>query len=192
MYNIENYTKLLESRLSHYRFVHSLNVSEKAVSLAKKYGADTQKALVAGLLHDITKEEDLEVQKDYIKRDNPNLDTLYLSKSVYHQISGSAYCKYELSIDDEDILNAIRFHTTGRANMSLLEKIIYVADLTSKERNYPDVDVVREKAEKDLDDAILYSIKFVIKDLSQNSRAIDIDTIECYNQMIYNISLKEE
>lgn len=192
VYNKDYYESLIKSRLSEYRFTHSMNVAKSAVELAEKYGADKEKAYIAGVLHDIMKEENLDVQREFIEKNGEKMTFLELnSKSVYHQMSGSAYAKLELNIDDEDILNAIRFHTTGRRGMTLLEKVIYTADFISAERNYPDVDVMRTKAKVSLEDAMLYSLKYTINDLTSKTAVIHPDTIECYNWIIEN-SFKED
>lgn len=185
MYNTDEYLSLIKSRLSEYRFTHSVNVAKSAVELAEKYGADKEKAYVAGILHDVMKEENLDVQREFIEKNGEKMTSLELnSKSIYHQMSGSAYAKIELHIDDEDILNAIRYHTTGRKNMSLLEKVIFTADFISAERNYPDVDIMREKAKVSLDDAMLYSLKYTINNLTSKTAVIHPDTLECYNWII--------
>lgn len=192
VYNKDYYESLIKSRLSEYRFTHSMNVAKSAVELAEKYGADKEKAYIAGVLHDIMKEENLDVQREFIEKNGEKMTFLELnSKSVYHQMSGSAYAKLELNIDDEDILNAIRFHTTGRRGMTLLEKVIYTADFISAERNYPDVDVMRAKAKVSLEDAMLYSLKYTINDLTSKTAVIHPDTIECYNWIIEN-NFKED
>lgn len=192
VYNKDYYESLIKSRLSEYRFTHSMNVAKSAVELAEKYGADKEKAYIAGILHDIMKEENFDVQREFIEKNGEKMTFLELnSKSVYHQMSGSAYAKLELNIDDEDILNAIRFHTTGRRGMTLLEKVIYTADFISAERNYPDVDVMRKKAKVSLEDAMLYSLKYTINDLTSKTAVIHPDTIECYNWIIEN-NFKED
>lgn len=192
VYNKDYYESLIKSRLSEYRFTHSMNVAKSAVELAEKYGADKEKAYIAGVLHDVMKEENLDVQREFVEKNGEKMTFLELnSKSVYHQMSGSAYAKLELNIDDEDILNAIRFHTTGRRGMTLLEKVIYTADFISAERNYPDVDVMRVKAKVSLEDAMLYSLKYTINDLTSKTAVIHPDTIECYNWIIEN-NFKED
>lgn len=185
MYNTDKYINLIKSRLSEYRFIHSVNVAESAKMLAEKYGADVEKAYAAGLLHDVMKEEELDIQRDYIEKDGYKMTALELSsRSVYHQMSGAQYCRHDLGIDDEDILNAIRFHTTGRADMSLLEQIIFTADFISAERSYPDIDIMREKANESLEEAMLYSLSFTIKYLTERTLVIHPSTIECYNWVV--------
>ena len=114
-----------------YRFSHSVNVAKEAKKLAKHYGADENKAEIAGILHDITKEMPKEQQLQIIIDSGIILDNVQLhAPKLWHGMSGSIVVRDELGIDDEDILNAIRYHTTGRAGMSLLEKVIFTADFT--------------------------------------------------------------
>lgn len=187
MYNTDNYIDLIKSRLSEHRFIHSMNVAESARALAKKYGADEEKAYTAGLLHDIMKEESLDVQRKYIEKNGYKMTAIEISSSsVYHQMSGAEYCKSELQIEDNDIINAIRYHTTGRSKMSLLEQIVFTADFISADRKYPDVDIMREKAEISLEEAMLYSLRFTIKFLADRKSVIHPSTIECYNWIVQN------
>ena len=131
--NIEQY---LHEHLDDSRLQHSRNTAKVAVELARKYGADEHKALVAGLLHDVAKgvcqngmlnvAEQYHVDADEVEKANPEL---------LHGKLGAAMVKTDLGISDDEILSAIRWHTTGRANMSLLEKIIYLADLIEPSRS---------------------------------------------------------
>lgn len=187
MYNTNSYIEVIKSRLSERRFVHSVNVAKSAAELAEKYGADVEKAYVAGLLHDIMKEEIPNVQRKYIERNGYKMTPVEISSvSVYHQMSGAEYCRAELEIKDEDVLNAIRYHTTGRADMSLLEQIVFTADFISADRKYPDVDIMREKAKISLEEAMLYSLQFTIKYLTERKSVIHPHTIECYNWIVQN------
>ncbi|MBQ1838989.1 MAG: bis(5'-nucleosyl)-tetraphosphatase (symmetrical) YqeK [Ruminococcus sp.] len=168
-----------------YRFTHSCNVAEEAVILARLYGADAEKAYVAGILHDITKEISKEEQLQIIADGGIILDNVQKNApKLWHAVSGSAYVRLRLGIEDEDILNAIRYHTTGRANMSLLEKIIYTADYTSKERSYPGADVMREKSRRSLEEAMMFSCQFTLQKLSSQEAAIHPDQLFCYNDLV--------
>ncbi len=188
MYNVNEYKKIIESRLSEKRYIHSMNVAESAKDLAVKYGADTEKAYICGVLHDITKEEKLDIQEKYINLAGESLsDEEKHTPKIYHQASGAAYCRLELGVTDPEILSAIRYHTTGRANMSLLEKIVYTADLISAERDYPDVGVMRKKAYEDLNQAMLYALEFTIKKLIGEHSFIHPDTVNCYNSILLEI-----
>lgn len=186
------YEALIKERLSDYRFLHSMNVARAAVQLAEKYGADRKKAYTAGILHDIMKEEAPEIQIKYIEASGHKMTGVEIgNRSVLHQMSGEAYCRAQLHIEDEDILGAIRYHTTGKAGMTLLEKVIYTADFISAERSYPDVGVMRELAQKSLEEAMLYSLKYTINDLVKRERLIHPDTLNCYNDLLENYFAKE-
>lgn len=190
--NLDEYKNLIKSKMSEHRFVHSVNVSKEARMLAKIYGADAEKAAIAGILHDITKEMPVEEQLKIITDSGIILDNVQKNApKLWHGISGSIYIKENLDINDADILNAIRYHTTGRSGMSLLEKIIFVADFTSQERTYKGVSTMRKKSRKTLDEAMLYGFKFTFSDLSKRELAIHPDELACYNEIVLsNISLK--
>lgn len=190
--NLDEYRNLIKSKMSEHRFVHSVNVSKEARKLAKIYGADAEKAAIAGILHDITKEMPVEEQLKIITDSGIILDNVQKNApKLWHGISGIIYIKENLDINDADILNAIRYHTTGRAGMSLLEKIIFVADFTSQERTYKGVSTMRKKSRKTLDEAMLYGFKFTFSDLSKRELAIHPDELACYNEIVLsNISLK--
>ena len=180
----EKYLKYLDN-LSEFRRVHSLNVAEEAVRYAKKYGADVEKARIAGLLHDVTKETDGETQLKIIENGGIMLSELEkASPKLWHAISGACYVRDVIGIDDEDILNAIRYHTTGRAGMSQLEKLVFLADFTSAERDYPDIDVIRAHAENSLEEGMLYGIKFTLNRLVGRDALISPDALEAYNDIL--------
>lgn len=182
-----DYKQIIKPRMSEYRYTHSVNVSKEARRLAKIFGCDEEKAALAGILHDITKETPKEEQLQIILDSGIILSSLEKNSSkLWHGISGSVYIEQILGIKDQDILNAVRYHTTGRANMSLLEKIIYVADYTSEERTYNGVATMRKKAKKSIESAMLYGLKFTLKDLSKREMTIHPDALACYNEIILN------
>lgn len=181
---VKEYEDIISKRMKSARFKHSKNVAKEAVRLARKYGADVKKAEIAGILHDATKETDGEEQMALIARAGIELTELESSSSkLWHAISGCAFVKVELGIEDQEILDAIRYHTTGRADMTLLDKVIFIADFISADRDYDGVDRMRKIAEKDLDDAVLEGMAFTIADLAQRKLTIAPDTFEGYNYM---------
>ena len=189
--NNNDYEDLIEKRLSDYRFHHSVCVAKKTIELAKKHGLDEEKAYVAGILHDITKEEPLDVQKELIEANGYKMTELEInSPNIYHQMSGAEYIRNVLNIDDEDIIGGVRYHTTGRADMTDFEMMIYLADFTSDDRNYPDVDIMRQKTEKSFLDGMLYSLKYTITKLTQQEKQIHPDTLHCYNWVVEQIKKK--
>lgn len=184
---IDDYKDIIRPLMSERRYNHCVNVSTEAVRLAEKYGADPQKAAVAGILHDITKEFDFEKQLQIIESGDIILtDVENKTNKLWHAISGSVFIRQHLGITDEDILNSVRYHTTGRAGMSLLEKVIFLADFTSVERDYPDVDVIREKAEISLEEGMLYGIQFTLSRLLERQGYISEDAVDAYNEILLN------
>ncbi|MCQ2454860.1 MAG: bis(5'-nucleosyl)-tetraphosphatase (symmetrical) YqeK [Clostridia bacterium] len=185
----DEYKKILELRLNPKRYYHSLCVADEAYRLAQKYGADTKKAYLCGLLHDITKNVDEKEHRMIFEKYSIKLNEIENSaEKLWHSISGSAYVKFVLEIDDEEIFDAIRYHTTAKANMPLLSKILYLADFTSKDRDYDDVEVMRKLVDISLDDAYKYALSYTVKDLAEKNCAIHLDTLNAYNE----IMLKEK
>lgn len=181
----KEYKIIIKERLSNARYTHCLNVAQEAVRLAKKYGGDVKKAEIAGILHDITKETPPDEQLKIINNAGIILDEIEMSApKLYHSISGYAYLRDILKIDDEDILNAVRYHTTARANMSLLEQIIYIADFTSAERDYDGVERMRKASNKGLDKAMLEGLSYSVVDLAGRCLPIGKDTMAAYNQFV--------
>ncbi len=181
------YKEIIKDRMSKKRYIHSLNVAKAAEHLAKKYGADVKKAKTAGILHDITKETPYDQQLQIIKSNGIMLNSIQeISPKTWHAISGCLYVEKNLGITDKDILNAIRYHTSGRAGMSLLEKVIFVADFVGDERDYNGVEIMRAKAERSLEEAMLYGVSFSIQDLTSHQCAVDINTFALYNELIIN------
>lgn len=181
----EQYEKMLQAKLSKKRYFHCICVAKKAVLLAERYKADIKKAKTAGLLHDIMKETAHKEQLEFLSECGIELtDVEKHTEKLCHAISGAAYLKNVLKIDDEEILNAVRYHTTGRKNMSLLEKIIFVADFTSEDRDYEGVQKIREAADYSLEAAMEAGFAFTIEDLARRGLPIHQDTLFAYNSLI--------
>ncbi len=183
------YTAHLKDKLTEKRFVHSLNVAESSKELAKIYGYDEEIAYTAGLVHDCCKDTPAGLQLSYMLENGAELTEIEISTAkLYHAMCGSIYVKKEFGIENQDVINAVRYHTTGRKNMSLLEKIVFIADFISAERDYNGVEIMREKAVKSLDEAIVEGLGFTIKDLiDRGERFVHPDTIDAYNEAMMNI-----
>ncbi len=175
----------LEKNLNPKRFNHSLEVAKEAKRLAIKYGADENKAYLAGLVHDATKNSSAQKQlKIFADFGIILTDVEKGSEKLWHAISGAAVAENVFGIDDREILNAIRCHTTAKANMTILETVLYIADFTSLDRDYDDVDVMRSLAEKSLDEALRYALCYTVKDLCERELAIHPDTLYAYNEIL--------
>ena len=182
------FKEILKNRLTEKRYIHSLNVADSAKKLAKLYGYDEEIAYTAGLIHDCCKDTPAGLQLSYMLENGVELSEYELGVAkLYHSICGSVFVKKEFGIDNQDIINAVRYHTTGRKNMSLLEKIIFIADFISDERDYNGVEIMREKAVKSLDEAIVEGLSFTIKDLIDQGRIIHPDTLDAYNDAMMKI-----
>ena len=169
------------------RYIHTLGVEQQARQLANIYGVDEKKAAIGGVLHDICKH----MEPDYLVQiilDSPEKDSypceeeLRKTPQLLHSYAGGIYVRNELGITDQEMIDAIRYHTTGRADMTTLEKIIYLADFTSAERDYPDVEVLRNLVKISLDESMAYALEFVQADLTRRGLAINRDTQEAYKQ----------
>lgn len=186
------YLEEIKKRLSEKRFNHSLCVADAARHLAKKYGCDENKAYTAGLIHDILKDTPKQELKAYIIKYNGSEDSVLLAQPpLWHAAAGALFLKNELFVDDEEIYLAVRYHTSGRANMSLLEKVVFTADFISADRDYPGVDIMREKAEISLDTAMEEGLNFTITELCSKKCPIYIDTCNAYNDAVMHRILNE-
>ena len=179
--NVE-FLEILKTRLTPQRLYHSICVAEQAKHLAEIFGGDAEKAYTAGLIHDIMRYEPPEKMLELIENDGQFLTESEKNITVtLHAIAGEVFLRKELGVTDKDILSAVRWHTTGKEDMSLLEKIIYVADLTSEDREYPDILEVRALAEESLDKTCLRGLSFTIEDNAKKCRPIHIDTVKAFN-----------
>ena len=180
-----SYVDVIKERLDPYRLHHSLCVSECAKKLAVKYGCDEQKAYVAGILHDVMKNTAPGEQLEFLRSQSVELTDVEKSNTkLYHAVSGAYYVKNVLNIDDEDIFNAVRFHTTGRANMSLLEKVIFIADFISDDRDYNDIETIRSAAWESLEKAMMIGLDFTLKEIVGRRQTLHPDSINLYNELI--------
>ena len=181
----KEYDKLLRSKLDDYRYIHSLGVAKSAKELAALYGADEEKAYTAGLLHDVMKNASPDEQLQITEKADIILSPCEkLNQKLWHAIAGAAFLKTELTITDEEIISAVRWHTTGKAGMTTLEKTVYLADFISEDRTYPDVDEVRRLAHISLERAIVYTQKYCIQKLLSQNMIIDPSGVECYNDLV--------
>lgn len=181
----EEFKAVLKERLDEYRYIHSLNVAESAKELAGIFGADEDKAYIAGLLHDVTKCENREKQLQMLKKGGIILSrTEENNPKLWHAVTAPIYARETLGVEDEEILSSLRYHTTGKANMNLLQMIIYIADYISAERDYPDVELMRTLSKESLEKAALYSLKYTLKKLSKSELVIHEDSLAFYNDLI--------
>lgn len=177
--------EIVEKKVSPARFRHIMCVKSAAEELARRYGGDVQRAAIAGILHDIMKDAEPSVQLQTLEESDIILSAVErVEPKLWHAMAGSVYIRKELKIDDEEIINAVRYHTTGRAGMTLLDKILYVADFISDDRTFDGVEKLRAIARKDLDRAVFEGLQFSICDLAESERFVHPDTIAGYNEYV--------
>lgn len=184
MQNEEKILKDIRERLSDFRFVHSLAVAQSALYLAKKYGGDEEAAYITGLSHDILKELSKEEYLAFFEKENITLTKEELAApKLWHAVAGARYLEKEYGFPEEMVW-AVRYHTTGRENMTLLEKILFTADFISSDRDYNGVEDMRKRAEVSLEYAMEEGLRFTIEELARNCRPIHPDTVSCYNEIL--------
>lgn len=173
------------SRLSGYRYTHTLGCEKAAVWLAERYGADREKCAFAALLHDITKRLSREEQL-YLcdKYGIIPCDVEKIEWKMLHGKTAAAIAAAEYQAPD-DIVQAIACHTTGRAGMTLLDKIIYLADFIEETRDFDGVEPARALAKEDIDRALLYCFDYSLSDLIARGKLICMDTIEARNDLVH-------
>lgn len=178
--------KTVEKFMDEKRYEHTLGVEYTACALAMKYHVDVRKAQLAGLLHDSAK-----CMEDKKKIELCNKNKVPISKIekehpfLLHGKAGALLAEHKFGIDDEDILNSIIYHTTGRPGMSDLEKIIYIADFIEPNRkNLSCMEQARTLAFTDLDKCLVYILKACLEHLEENRDTIDPMTKETYDYYV--------
>lgn len=172
----------IEKNLSEKRRRHTYGVVETAKKLAKKYGCDEKKAETAALYHDMFRSTSVAVLNMYVKQLGLSRDYLD-NANLAHGPIAARIMERDYHIADPDILNAVRYHTTGREGMSLLEKVIYLADAIEPQREYPGVDEIRQTAEVSLDQACLLSMERSITYIEERGLFLHENTIKARNDL---------
>lgn len=182
--SIEGARRLAKRTLSDKRYTHTLNVKKLAVKLAKRYGADPDKAALAALLHDIAKERP-KAELLQILQDNAIIAKGAAQRPVpvWHGICAALLAQHRWGVQDEEVLSAIANHTAGKPGMTRLDKIIYLADMCSAERSYPEVDWLRALLARDLDRAMAVSLGQNILWMRQQNKPIDPVSLAAYDEL---------
>ena len=181
-YKLKKYEKEIRERIGEKRFLHTLRVRDTALELARIHGVDQEKAEVAGFLHDCAKIRDHDDLMKAAKKSGLLLTKeMHKAPQIIHSYLGAIYARDLYGIEDEEILNAITYHTTGRANMSDLEKIIFLADYIEPMRNFDGVERARELAREDLDAAMYFALNNTLKFLVDHDTYIVPTTVTARN-----------
>lgn len=191
--NINKINEDIKKELSEKRYNHSVGVMKKAEELAKIYNVNVNKAKLVGLAHDIGKELSSEEKLKYVKENNIKIDEIEkINVGLLHSKIGADICKKRYGFDEE-MQNAIKYHTTGNKDMNLLAKIIFVADKIEETRKYKDenkmkiLEEARNLAKENIDKALLYEIDASLIYTIQKKELIHPDSIETRNMIITEI-----
>ncbi len=176
----------LKGKISDKRFEHSLGVEYTAACMAMRYGADIEKARLAGLLHDCAKGLPTGEKLEKARKHNLPVNKFEeKNPDILHAKLGAYYARYKYDVTDQEVLDAIQYHTTGRPNMSLLEKIIFVADYIEPNRKtIRDMAEIRKEAFLDLDQCVLHILKNTLDYLNDTTMDMDYMTQMTYNYYV--------
>lgn len=182
----EKALQIVKGQLTEHRYQHTLGVMETAIQLAKKYGVNVRQAELAAIFHDYAKFRPKDEMKRIIVEQNMPRELLEYNSELWHAPVGAYLAEKEAGIADQEVLDAIRYHTSGRIGMTLLDKIIYLADYIEPGRVFPGVDFVRGLAAEDLEKALIESMKNTIQFLMKKNQPVYPDTFNAYNSLVKN------
>lgn len=175
---------IIKELLSDKRYVHCCGVASLSKKLAREIGADEEKAYFAGMVHDIAKEKSLDEMLRLCKEHNVSADGMEKSSAaLLHAAAGVAMLE-EYGVSDKEILNAVRYHTVGRAEMSQLEKIVYLADMIEPSRNYDGVEVLRNSLKSGFDEAFKNALRCSVIWNMQKGKAVHSGTLYAWNELM--------
>lgn len=171
--------------LTEKRYQHSLSVQDTAVHLASLYNAPIEKARIAGLVHDCAKDLSVDQLLKHAAQFDIIMDDLTkYQPELLHGVVGAVLAKDLFDIEDIEIIDAIRYHTTGRSRMTTLDKIIYLADFIEPSRDFEGVDILRKAALSDLDKATLMALEHTIRYVMSKGKLLHVDTIHARNSLL--------
>ena len=177
VYPPDVYQRYILNHLPEKRVIHTANVVICALKKAKELGLDYEKVRIAATLHDCAKYDDYRDYKDFeLPKDVP--------PPVVHAFLGAFVAEKVLGIKDAEILDAIKYHTSGKAEMSTLSKLIFVADMIEKGRSYDGVDILREKYEKDFESCFRLCLKEEVQHLLNKKQYIYAETLNAYDYYV--------
>ncbi len=175
----------LRTMVDEKRFIHSIGVRDTAEMLAKQYSVDTEKARIAGLLHDCAKNIPKDTAVEMCRAAGITLKPVcFVERGLIHPYLGAHIAKVEFGISDKEILDAIYYHTTGHEDMPPLTKIVYLSDLIEPSRQIPNVEALRALAMEDIDEALIRCINATITHVLGKGSVLDLDTVAARNFLV--------
>lgn len=184
--NINSIDRRLKKTLKEARYTHTLGTVKECIKLGKIYNIDSEKLEIAAYLHDCGKNEDKIIMKSELEKAGYTKEYIECS-NIIHAPYSAILARKVYDIEDEEILDAIRYHCTGKANMSLFEKIVYVGDTIEESREFDGVELLRKKAYNNIDDALIAQLDFQYKKIKEYEWYLPEDSKEAFK--FYNILL---
>ncbi|RTE08520.1 bis(5'-nucleosyl)-tetraphosphatase (symmetrical) YqeK [Paenibacillus whitsoniae] len=185
--NREALIAAVKEQMPERRWLHTLGVMETSVMLAERFGGDAEKADLAAILHDYCKYWPVQEQAKIIRENGLPQDLLDYDKELWHSHAGAFIAHSQFGIDDEEVLDAIRYHTSGRENMTLLDKIVCLADYMEPGRDFPGVDNIRELAKTSLEQALIAGFDSTISFLLAKGKRIYPLTVLTRNDLLQQL-----
>lgn len=182
--NLETLREATRRQMPDRRWQHTLGVVDSAIRLAKRYGGDVRRAELAALLHDYAKAWPIDRQAQVIREQGMPAELLDHDKELWHAPVGAWAVQEEHGIADEEVLDAIRYHTSGRERMTLLDRIVCLADYIEPGRDYPGVDRIRRLSEQDMTEALIAGFDSTIAYLLEKGSRIFPLTVVARNSLI--------
>lgn len=183
----EQLKRLVMNQMPSKRWEHTLGVVKSSIELAVQFDVNSDQAELAAILHDYAKYWPMEAQQKIIEKEGRSIDLLQYDKQLWHAHVGAYVIEKDLGIEDQEILNAVRYHTSGREDMTLLDKVICLADYIEPGRNYPGVDTMRELAKASLEAALIAGLDSTISVLLKRKKRIYPLTIKARNDLILKL-----
>lgn len=187
----EELMESVRSQMPAKRWTHTEGVMATAVKLASKYGCDPEKAELAAILHDVCKYWPVEEQGRVIREQGLPADLLDYDKELWHAHAGAWVAQERYGVTDEAVLDAIRYHTSGRERMTLLDKVVWLADYIEPGRDFPGVHNIREIADHSLEQAMLAGFDGTLRFLLEKGKRIYPLTVLARNSLVTELKQHE-
>lgn len=188
--NLEKLREATQGQMPEKRWKHTLGVVATAIELASRFGGDPVKAELAALLHDYSKAWSIDRMEAIIREQHLPEELLSFDKELWHAHVGAWAVQNEHQIMDEEVLDAIRYHTSGRENMTQLDKIICLADYMEPGRDFPGVSKIRKLAKHSIEEALVAGFDSTIQLLIERGKRIFPLTMQARNDLIVQLKLK--
>lgn len=186
-YTREQLIEIVSGQMPAKRWKHVEGVMETAVILAERFGGDKEKADLAALLHDLAKFWPVERQEAMIRDNGLNPELLEHDKQLMHAEIGAFVAQRDYGIEDPEVLDAVRYHTSGRVGMTKLDKIVCLADYIEPGREFPGVERIRDLAEHSLEEALVAGFDSTISFLLEKGKVIFPLTVLARNGLIQEV-----